>query len=112
MEGGQAVLARQDLTDALSRPESFKPDDWPSQIANFLLEKITRTDLMNKAKTGGDNETSGRLCEAWFYVGMHNLLSGDAKEAKDCFNSAVATQSKGSEEFVEANRQLAAPPKP
>ena len=110
MEAGQPTQARKDLLDALSRPECFKPDDWPSQIGNFLLEKITRDQLMAKAKTANANETNGRLCEAWFYVGEHTLLSGDPKEARECFTQAIATGSKGSEEFIEANRALTSPP--
>lgn len=108
MEAGQTLQAQKDLSDALARPECFKPDDWPSQIGNFIRERITRDQLMAKAKTDNPAETSGRLCEAWFYVGEKSLLSGDAREARECFTQAVATQSKGSEEFIEANRELAA----
>ena len=106
MEGGQPIVARKDLVDSLNNPEYFKPDDWPSQIGSYLLERITQTELMAKAKAGDPNGINGRLCEAWFYVGMHNLLAGEPKEAKDGFAAAVATGAKGSEEFVEANRAL------
>jgi tetratricopeptide (TPR) repeat protein len=110
MEGGDKVGARKDLLDALGRPETFKPDDWPSQIGNFLLEKITRDQLMAKAKTDSASETDDRLCEAWFYSGMYSLLNSDPKEARECFTQAIATGAKGSEEYIEANRQLAALP--
>lgn len=43
---------------------------------------------------------------------MHGLLSGDAKGAKDCFAAAVATGEKGTEEYVEAGRELTSLPKP
>lgn len=112
MEAGRNNDARTDLTDALNRPTCFKPDDWPSQIASFLLERITRTQLMAKATTNNDNETRGRMCEAWFYCGMQKLLSGDPKDAHECFTAAVATGQKGSEEYVEASRELAATQKP
>jgi len=111
MEGGQPIVARQDLVDALNNPAAFRPDGWPSQIGNFLLEKITQTELLAKAKAGNPDTTNDRLCQAWFYAGMHNLLSGESKVAKDCFAEAVATRAKGSEEFVEANRELAGAPK-
>ena len=58
MEAGQPMQARKDLSDALSRPECFKPDDWPSQIGNFLLEKITRDQLMAKTKSDMDDAQS------------------------------------------------------
>ena len=111
-ENGQRGLARQDLSNALAKPESFKPDDWPSQIANFLLEKITQDQLLAQAKTGANAESNSRLCEAWFYIGMAKRLSGDTKGAPDCFAKAMATGAKGSEEYVEANRQAAVPPTP
>jgi lipoprotein NlpI len=106
MENGQPVLARKDLLDALDNTAMFKPDDWPSQIGNFLLEKTTRNELMSKARTDSAVETNAHLCEAWFYSGIHNRLSGDSKEAQECFAQAIATGSTGSEEFVEANREL------
>jgi len=107
MEGGQRGLAQKDLSDALKNPEPFKPDDWPSQIGNFLLEKITQDQLMAKAKTGDDAESNERLCEAWFYCGILKHFAGDSKGAQECFAQAIATGSKGSEEFIEASREAA-----
>jgi len=107
MEGGQRGLARKDLSDALNKPDVFKPDDWPSQIGNFLLEKITQDQLMAKAKAGAAAASNGHFCEAWFYSGMLKHLSGDSKGAQDCFVKAIATGSKGSEEFIEASREAA-----
>jgi len=112
MEDGRHDLARKDLSDALAKPQSFKPDDGPSQITNFLLDKITLDQLIAKARTGNGAESNNRLCEAWFYAGMSKRLSGDAKGAQDCFAKAIATESKGSEEFVEANREAAELQKP
>ena len=112
MENDQHGVAQTDLQYALSKPESFKPDDWPSQIGNFLLNNITQDQLMAKAKTKSATETEGRLCAAWFYAGMLKQISGDTKGARDCFAHAIATGSKGSEEFVEANRELTALPQP
>jgi len=107
MEAGQLPAAKKDLALALSKPEMFHPDDWPSQIGNFLLGNITRDDLLAKAKTGSADESQGRLCEAWFYAGMYELLShGAPDKAKECFTQAVGTNSKASEEYIEANRQL------
>jgi len=107
MESGQRGVARKDLSDALDKPSLFRPDDWPSQIGNFLLGAITQDQLMAKAKTGTDAESNGRYCQAWFYSGMLKRLSGDSKGAQDCFAKAIATESKGSEEFIEASREAA-----
>jgi lipoprotein NlpI len=111
MEGGQPALARKDLSDYLNKPEEFKPGDWPSQIGNFLLGKISREDLLAKANGGNADVTRGRLCEAWFYAGMYDALAhGSTDKAKECFTQALGTGAKGSEELIEANRQLTKPP--
>jgi lipoprotein NlpI len=106
MESGQHGIAAKDLSDALAKPSLFKPGDWPSQIGNFLEGNLTQDQLIAKSKTTNDLETAGRLCEAWFYAGMSSRLSGDSKTAIDSFTKAIATGSRGSEEYVEANREL------
>jgi tetratricopeptide (TPR) repeat protein len=106
-ETGQHGLARQDLSDALNKPQSFKPDDFPSTIGSFLLEKTTLDQLLAWAKTDNAAQINDQVCKAWFYAGMCSRLSGDPKGAQANFAKAVATNSTGSEEFVEASRQLA-----
>jgi len=96
----------------LTKRGLFNLDDWPSHIANFLLGNLTQDQLMAKAKTDHEAESNDHLCEAWFYSGMVKLFSGDSKGAQDCFAKAVATGSKGSEEFVEAGREAAKLQKP
>jgi lipoprotein NlpI len=108
MEDAQQGAAQTDLSNALGTASLFKSDDWSTQIGDFLLGKISQDVLTSKANTINDNRP-GRVCEAWFYVGIHKRLSGDAKGAQECFAKAIATGAKGSEEFVEANRLLATP---
>ena len=112
MESGQKDLAGKALSDALGKPDVFKPTDWSSQIGNFLLAKITQDQLMAQTKGSNDAESNKHLCEAWFYSGIFKRFSGDSKGAQDCFAKAIATRSTGSEEFVEANRQAAELQKP
>ncbi len=107
MESGERGVATQDLSDALNKPGIFKPDDWPVQIANLLLQKTPEDELIAKAKTSNPTEVSERLCEAWFYSGVIKRFSGDVKGAEDCFTQAIATGATGAEEYVEANRELA-----
>jgi len=107
MESHEQGLARKAVTDALDNSAAFKPNDWPTQIGNFLLERMTEDDLIAKAKAVNDANLNGRLCEAWFYAGMARHFTGDDKGAEDCFTKAVATGAKNSEEYVEANREAA-----
>jgi lipoprotein NlpI len=106
-ENQQPGVARKDLTDAVAKSQIFKPNDWHTQIANFLLGKMTHDELLAKAQQGEPTEFQGRVCEAWFYAGMSKRFAGDIKGAMDCFAKAIATGSKGSEEYVEAQRALA-----
>ena len=106
MEDNQADQAKADLSDALAKAPTFKPDDWPSQIANFLLGKMNSDQFLSKAKMGSPSTAKNRTCEAWFYVGESRRLAGDLAGAKDAFTKSVASNSQGSEEFVEANREL------
>jgi lipoprotein NlpI len=112
MESGQHDIAHKDLSVALNKPNLFKHDDWPSQIGNFLLGTSAQDQLMAKARTDNETETNMRLCQAWFYSGMNKQFSGDTQGARACFAQAMATESKGSEEFVEANRATAQLQKP
>jgi len=106
-ENGHRGLARQNLVDALAKPEMFSGTDWPSQIANFLLEKIPQDQLVSEAGQGPIADSKDRLCEAWFYAGIVKHFAGDDKGATECYNKAIATDAKSSEEYVEANRLLA-----
>jgi len=106
MENNQQGLAHKELTDALGRTQLFKPTDWHTQIGNFLLGKMTQDDLLAKAQVGEPTQLQERICEAWFYGGMAKRFAGDMKGSEDCFRKAIATNAKGSEEFVEAQRQL------
>jgi lipoprotein NlpI len=106
-EMGRRGAAAEDLLNALKSPAMFKPGDWPSQIGNFLLDKITENQLMLQAKAGTEAESQKRLCQAWFYSGILKHFTGDNKGAQDCFLKAIATGSTSSEEFVEANRAVA-----
>ena len=103
-KSGDRGVARSDLSDFLSKPQLFKPDGWPIQVGNFLLEKITQDQLMAKAKENGADQD--HVCDAWFYSGMVKFFSGDTKGALDCFQKAVATGQKVSEIYIEAQREV------
>jgi tetratricopeptide (TPR) repeat protein len=112
MENGHPDLARQTLLRSLAAPLAFRPGDWPSQIGNLLLGKLSPDQLVARAKTIDPSGVHGSLCEAWFYSGMVKRLSGDLKGARVCFSNAIATGSRNTDEFVEANREAARLPAP
>lgn len=103
----QEGLAQQNLIDASLNPKLFPPDVWPTPIAEFLLKRISQQDMLAATTPGNPNFTNIRLCEAWFFIGVLKRSQGDSPAARDAFASAVQTQAKSSEEFVEASRELA-----
>ena len=106
---GRHGIAELNLTNAMAKPDAFKPDDWPTQIGNFLLGKMTQDQLIAKASEGDPAEIKDRLCQAWFYAGAVRHLAGDDKGARSCYFKAEDTDAKASEEYVEADRQLSPP---
>jgi tetratricopeptide (TPR) repeat protein len=106
-EDGLSDAARKDLSDALAMPSAFKPDDYPSALGNFLLGTLPQDALITKATNAPANVRADYLCAAWFYGGMQQLFNNNKPGARDCFAKAIATGSKGSEEYVEAKREMA-----
>ena len=112
-ENGKQDDAKKALSDAMAKPDLIKPNTWTYQIGSYLLGIVTQDQLVAKAHEGDDGGANDRLCDAWFYAGMVDRFAGDTKGAQNCFAQAIATGSKGSDEFVEANREaakLATPP--
>jgi len=106
-KSGEQGVARSDLSNYLGKPQLFKPDSWPLQVGNFLLEKMTQDELLAQAKATGDPD---HISEAWFYGGIVKHFAGDTKGAADCFHQAIATGSKISEIYIEAQREAASLP--
>jgi len=106
VENGHRGIARQNLSDALAKPDLFKAGDSTAAIAGFLLEKIPQDQLVTEASQGDPSDSKANLCEAWFYAGMVKHFAGDDKGATECFSKAIATDAKGSEEFTEATRRI------
>ncbi len=106
-EDGLGDAARKDLTDALAMPEAFKGDDFPTAVGNFLLGTLPQDQLLAKAAAAKPEERDDLTCAAWFYSGVAQRLNHNTAGARDCFTKAIATNSKGSEEYVEATREMA-----
>ncbi len=109
-EDGLGEAARKDLTDALAMPEAFKSDDFPSAIGAFLAGTLPQDQLLTKATSSKEDVRDDYICAAWFYAGMAQRLTHNTAGARDCFTKAIATNSKGSEEYVEAQREITALP--
>lgn len=109
-EDGLGDAARKDLANALTMPQVFKGDDFPTAVGNFLLGRMPQDALVAKAAAANEDVRSDDTCAAWFYAGVAQRLAGNTAAARDCFAKAIATDSKGSEEYVEAKREMASLP--
>jgi tetratricopeptide (TPR) repeat protein len=109
-EDGLADTAHKDLTDALNTPEAFKRDDFPTAIGNFLLGSLSQDQLLARAQAANGENRDDFTCASWFYAGASQRLAGNKAGARDCFKKAIDTNSKASEEYIEAQREIATLP--
>jgi tetratricopeptide (TPR) repeat protein len=109
-EDGLGDAAKRDLSDALGMPDAFRPDEFPLAVGNFLLGRLPQDQLLAKAAAAKPEDRDDFTCASWFYAGMAQRLDNNMAAARDCFAKAIATNSKGSEEYVEAKREIATLP--
>jgi tetratricopeptide (TPR) repeat protein len=109
-EDGLGDAAKQDLSTALAMPQAFKPDDFPSAVGNFILGNLPQDQLLAKAAAAKPDDRDDYTCASWFYAGMVQRLNHNPSGARDCFSKAIATNSKGSEEYIEAKREMSTIP--
>ncbi len=68
------------------------PDEWPKTVGQFLLGRIAADELLRLAAAPADAQTRReQLCEANYYVGITALLAGRTDEARERFQTCVAT---------------------
>jgi len=93
---GEKIDADRELTDATNW--NAPPTAWPSQNRRFLLGQLSEADYLAAANSTDKNTDAGQHCEAWYYIGIKRLLSGDKPGAKDAFRASLAT---GKTDFME-----------
>ncbi len=106
-EKGDPPGAKAELAAALDRRGKAGSNEWEMQLGGALLGQVPEEKLLASAKAGqNQNEQAGRLCEAWYYLGMMKLLAGDRDAAASCFRQSLATERKDFIEYSEAQREL------
>jgi tetratricopeptide (TPR) repeat protein len=103
---GQRDAANNGLIDYLN--QRGKTVDWVAIAASYLLDGISESDLLTGAKSADKKQENSHLCEAWFYIGMKKLISGDKAGAQSCFNKSLATKQKDLTEYYFARAELRA----
>jgi tetratricopeptide (TPR) repeat protein len=103
---GQKSFADQELSDALNTGWNANAGDLVSEDAKFLLGEIDEGRFFASPPLADKNRGPGRLCEAWYYVGVKRLLAGNKAGAADAFHSSVATRRTDFFEYTLAQGEL------
>jgi len=105
---GEKEAADKELTERLAKGWNAAPNDWLSKVAGHLLGTVTEADLLAAADSPDARKKSGQICEAWYYIGMKKLLTGDKKSAADDFRKCLDTKRDDFTEFKFAQAELKA----
>jgi tetratricopeptide (TPR) repeat protein len=96
--------------DFLVKALAGHPNPWLTELADFIQEKTTDTQLLADALKGKPEEN--RPAQAWFFVGLSREFSGDTNGAQQAFQQTLTAADKTSPLTVEARRQLKNIPSP
>lgn len=107
---GEGAAASSRLADYFKENGRTLANDWPAQIADYLLGKLSEADFVAAATPApGAAEASqgtGRLCEASYYLGMKKLIARDKVGAARAFQECLATGQKWYVEYQFAATEL------
>ena len=97
----------QDGGSALAdRSQSLDLSQWPGPIIQYYLGTVSAADVFAAAKQGDPAYLADQACEAHFYVGELNLVSGRAAQAQPDLAQAADTCPKSSAERDAARIEL------
>ena len=101
---GRAAEANQELAGYLNNRTTGAPNDWPVQIARFLLNQSSEANLF-AAISPADREK--QESQFWYYNGMKQLLAGDKAKAAYDFRKSLDTKTRPYAVFLSARSELA-----
>ncbi|WP_374562532.1 DUF3857 domain-containing protein [Ideonella sp.] len=103
------VVSKRLGSDGVAATQPFKPSDskpaWPYPVVE-LLNGTGSLDQALAAARADKDETDGRLCELYFFLGQQQLLDGKPQVARDWFQKAVNTRVVEFVEYALAEREL------
>ena len=100
---GERGKANQQLLAYCRNRTNGTPADWQMQIAKFLLNQISETDLFIAIDA---SDTGREQSEFWYYAGMKHLLAGEKAGARECFRKSLATRTRPCAIFFSAGAEL------
>jgi lipoprotein NlpI len=103
---GSIPDADRELSAYLDGRNGKTSDDWPGQLGNFLLGRITEADFLKAAESPDRQKDSQQRCEAWFYAAEKRLSAGDRVTAVAYFEKCVAIHERSHFEYDGAKQEL------
>lgn len=103
---GQLAEANQDLSKAMNSGWNGASDGMVTRIGEFLLGQITEDELLKASTSAIPVKDQGQHCEAWYFIGMRQLQSGNKQAAIEALQKCVDTQKTDYCEFILAQEQL------
>jgi tetratricopeptide (TPR) repeat protein len=99
---GQTTQANQELSDYLTKRSDGKPEDWLARVAQFLLGQTSEPDFLAAATSSDEYLNRSQSCQAWYYCGLKQLLSGNKKLAAEYFAKSMTTGQTALSEYASA----------
>jgi tetratricopeptide (TPR) repeat protein len=82
-------------------------DGWSKLLGQYLAGELDEAALLAAAQKKDEEPVEGRLCEAYYFIGMKRLLAGDTAAARDFWQKSLATGKKSYYEYEFALGELA-----
>ncbi|HCX14184.1 MAG TPA: hypothetical protein DGZ24_02570 [Rhodospirillaceae bacterium] len=85
--------------------QGMDPDQWPYAIMRYFMGDISGDEVISAAAENSIGAT-GRLCEAYFFLGQAALIVGNKAEARRLFEAALNTTAVRFTEYAGAKAEL------
>jgi len=82
-------------------------DQWTKNIGLFLAQQIDERTLLASIDQADEDLALRQNCEAFYYIGLMHLFSGDKTGARRYFQKSVATGVREYSEYQFATAELA-----
>jgi lipoprotein NlpI len=103
---GQMAEANQELAKAMNSGWNGAADGMVTRIGEFLLGQISENELIKASASEIPANDQGQRCEAWYFIGMRQLLAGDKPSAIEDLRKCIGTQKTDYCEYILAQEEV------
>jgi lipoprotein NlpI len=105
---GERDAATKELRASLQASGEDDEHEWELCIGRFLSGDLSESNLIAQANDGAKHPTEipGRQCEAYYYIGIKELLEGNERAAMEDFKKSLAAGPTDYTEYFSAKAEL------